>query len=201
MALATETRYLTAAETAKLLRPALAAAFPGVKFSVRSSTYSMGASISVSWTDGPRSWAVEKVARRFEGSDFDGSIDLKSGRQHWLTPDGKVGLAHATGTEGSMGYIPETFGDPIGPEVQLVSLGADSVGCNRHVTDFEGNVFAALVWIRNNCALTGDYPNERYGEKWISDIARSMAWSWPDPAYEQETMEETFDRAYYNRRE
>ena len=37
--------YLTCAETAKLVRSALKAAFPGVKFSVCSSTYSGGASI------------------------------------------------------------------------------------------------------------------------------------------------------------
>jgi len=197
----TQTRYLTAAETAKLLRPALAANFPGVKFSVRSDTYSMGASIRVHWTDGPRTWQVEKVARRFEGADFDGSIDLKTSRQHWLTPDGKVGFAHTSGSEGSMGYIPETFGDPIGPQVELVHLGADSVSCSRTVTDFEGHVFAALVWIRAHCAVTGEPGNERFGEQWIDSIARSMAWSWPDASYEQETIEETFDRAYYNRRE
>ncbi len=39
--------YLSCAETAKMIRQVLKESFPGVKFSVKSSTYSMGASITV----------------------------------------------------------------------------------------------------------------------------------------------------------
>jgi hypothetical protein len=39
------TQYLSCAETAKLVRAALKESFPGVKFSVKSSTYAGGASI------------------------------------------------------------------------------------------------------------------------------------------------------------
>lgn len=70
-------RYLTCAETAKLLRAALKAAHPGVKFSVRSSVYSMGASIDVSWTDGPTADQVDETAKRYAGATFDGMQDLK----------------------------------------------------------------------------------------------------------------------------
>lgn len=73
-----ETRYVSCADTAKEIRKALKAKFPGVKFSVRSSVYSMGASIDISWVDGPFADAVTKVARQFEGASFDGMIDLKS---------------------------------------------------------------------------------------------------------------------------
>lgn len=73
-----ETKYLSCAETAKLVRAALKEAFPGVKFSVRSSVYSGGASISVRWTNGPRAKPVEKVIERFAGADFDGMQDLKT---------------------------------------------------------------------------------------------------------------------------
>jgi hypothetical protein len=200
MTTATETRYLTCAETAQLLRPALVAAFPGVKFSVRSSTYSMGASICVSWTDGPRSWEVERSAHQFNGSGFDGMIDLKYSNTHFLTSDGKVGFAHTHGTEGSLGSCPEAFGDPPGPQVELVHLGADSVSCNRHASDFDGNVLSAATWIRAHCHTEGEPPNDRFGEQWVNDLARSMAWSWPDPKHSDEPMEETFDRAYYHRR-
>jgi hypothetical protein len=71
-------RYLTCAETAKEVRKALKAAFPGIKFSVRSNNYSGGASIDVKWFDGPTSKAVDKVANKFAGATFDGMIDLKS---------------------------------------------------------------------------------------------------------------------------
>lgn len=82
--------YLSCADTAKLVRKALKEAFPGQKFSVRSSTYSMGASINVSWTDGPQTADVDKVIGCFAGSGFDGMIDLKTSKSHWLYPNGHV---------------------------------------------------------------------------------------------------------------
>ncbi len=55
------TEYLSCAETAKIVRGALKAAFPGVRLSVRSDTYAGGASVDVRWTDGPNREAVESV--------------------------------------------------------------------------------------------------------------------------------------------
>lgn len=122
--------YLTCAETAKLLRNALRLAFPGITFSVRSHTYSMGASINVSWTDGPTEKAVETVTGRYEGADFDGSIDLKSYCSHYLLPDGSVQFASTEGTEGSKGYIPaEHHAMPEG--ARRVRFGADSIFVRR----------------------------------------------------------------------
>ena len=72
------TRYISVVETAKLIRKALKAQFSEIKFSVRSSSYSGGASIQVSWTDGPDQWQVEDITKKFEGAYFDGMIDLKS---------------------------------------------------------------------------------------------------------------------------
>lgn len=83
--------YLSAAEVAKqLVRPALKAAFPGVKFSVRSDSYAGGASIRVRWTDGPKRRAVDAVVDRFQGADFDGMRDMKvsRGSLHLHGPDG-----------------------------------------------------------------------------------------------------------------
>lgn len=70
-------KYLTCAETAKLIRTALKEAFPGVKFSVKSKTYSGGASITVGWTNGPTSDQVDGIVKAFEGSYFDGMTDYK----------------------------------------------------------------------------------------------------------------------------
>jgi hypothetical protein len=78
------TRHLTCAETAKLLRAQLKRDFPGTKFSVRSDTYSGGASIRVRYTDGPKKAAVDKVAQLYAGATFDGMIDLKSYHTSWL---------------------------------------------------------------------------------------------------------------------
>ncbi len=76
------TRYVTCAETAKLVRAALKAAFPGTKFSVRSDTYAGGASIDIRWTDGPTSYAVDRTVNQYKGATFDGMIDLKSSVYH-----------------------------------------------------------------------------------------------------------------------
>ena len=71
------TKYLNCAETAALVRAALKESFSDVKFSVRSHVYSGGASINVSWTDGPNTKQVEAVAGVFSGSYFDGMTDFK----------------------------------------------------------------------------------------------------------------------------
>jgi hypothetical protein len=77
-------KYLSCAETAKLIRQALQEAFPGSRFSVKSSVYSMGASITVRWIDGPNAAQVESITRIFEGSYFDSMIDYKGSRYHKL---------------------------------------------------------------------------------------------------------------------
>lgn len=72
------TRYISVTETAKLVRAALKDNFKGIKFSVRSSSYAGGASIDVSWVDGPCMADVDRVVKGFQGATFDSSIDLKS---------------------------------------------------------------------------------------------------------------------------
>jgi hypothetical protein len=125
-----ETKYLSCAETAKLLRQALAKEFPGTKFSVRSKTYSMGASIDVRWSDGPSYQRVNDVAKQFQGADFDGMIDLKSYNDHWIDQDGNVSLAHVEGTTGSKGIIEPGRWEGT-PGAVKVHFGADYVFCER----------------------------------------------------------------------
>ncbi len=59
---------------AKDIRTALKAAFPGFKFSV--TTRPGTGSVTVRWTDGPASKAVDAVVSRFEAGSFDGSTDM-----------------------------------------------------------------------------------------------------------------------------
>ena len=70
-------QYLSCAETAKLVRAALRESFPGVRFSVRSSVYSGGASITINYVNGPTYDAVKNVAAMFEGAYFDGMTDYQ----------------------------------------------------------------------------------------------------------------------------
>lgn len=71
-------RYVSAADAAKMLRAELKAAFPAIKFRVRSKNYSGGASIDVSYTDGPTHARVNEIAQKYAGASFDGMQDLKS---------------------------------------------------------------------------------------------------------------------------
>jgi hypothetical protein len=71
--------HYSCADTAKLIRQALKEKFAGVKFSVRSDVYSMGASIRIKYDDeNVAQRDVEAVAGFFNGASFDGMIDLKS---------------------------------------------------------------------------------------------------------------------------
>lgn len=78
------TKYFKPAETAGLIRKALKEAFPDVKFSVRTSTYSGGASVRVGWLDGPNRAQVEAIADTFAGSYFDGMKDYKGSNYYMV---------------------------------------------------------------------------------------------------------------------
>ena len=64
------TRYIDAKTTAIMLRSALKAAFPGVKFSVRKGTGTGSSWLSVTWADGPTDAAVTALTDRYEGSSW-----------------------------------------------------------------------------------------------------------------------------------
>ena len=144
------TRYLSVAETAKLVRNALKVKFPGTKFSVRSKSYSGGASINVEWTDGPTSEAVRAVTGPFEGAGFDGMIDLKYHKTAYLLPNGTAVYGKSTGTVGSAGVV-DAYDNPLPKGAEPVSFGADYIFTSRHYSDkFLANATAA--WN----ALTGE---------------------------------------------
>lgn len=65
----------TAALTAKQIRSELKAAFPVVKFSVTSETYSGGDCVNVKYTDGPTQEQVEAITNKFCYGSFDGMTD------------------------------------------------------------------------------------------------------------------------------
>ena len=100
------TEYVGTVETAKMIRKVLKAKFPNTKFSVRSEIYAGGSSINVKWTDGPTSKEVDRVIKPYEGSGFDGMIDMKYSKQSVQLADGTVVHGSTSGTEGSMGVVP-----------------------------------------------------------------------------------------------
>jgi hypothetical protein len=122
------TKYLSAAETAKLIRKELKVNFPGVTFYVRSDTHAGGASIDIYWMDGPTGKQVDVVTNIFSGAEFDGMIDLKVYNTHWMLPDGTVQLAHTPGTDGCLREA--SYGKPH-PDAEEVHLGADFIFTHR----------------------------------------------------------------------
>jgi hypothetical protein len=148
MSVTTARQYLSCAETTQLVRRALLEVFPGTKFSVRSRVYSGGASIDVSWKDGPRRERVERLAKNYEGADFDGMQDLKT-------------------------YHDTVLAGPNG--ARLVHFGADFVFCSRTLTLEQELTEQAQRIILDRCAVEGEGPNARFGNEWVDNLARAMA--------------------------
>jgi hypothetical protein len=75
-----ETQYITPAETAKLIRAELKAAFTGVKFSVRKEHFAIWVTIpataSVTVAD------VEAITNNYLGSKFDSQTDMYLSETH-----------------------------------------------------------------------------------------------------------------------
>lgn len=114
--------YISPADTAKLVRKALKASFPSTTFAVRTKVYSGGASISVSWTDGPLTEQVEHVAGQFAGASFDGMTDMKTYHTDYLVGENTI---------------------------KAIRYGADFVFCTRHISKQLGE--RALRYVRAQC--------------------------------------------------
>ena len=81
---------------AKNIRIELKAAFPGVKFSVKSSRFSMGDSIDVSWIDGPNAAQVDAIIDRYQAGSFNGMEDLyEYSRDAWKDAFGDAKYVHS----------------------------------------------------------------------------------------------------------
>lgn len=91
------------------LKRELTRAFPGIKFSVKSDSYSGGSSIDVSWELGPTTEAVKAISDKYQTADFNGMEDIEEYR-HALWPE----------IFGGAKYVSETRDD--GAAVNVVAL-------------------------------------------------------------------------------
>jgi hypothetical protein len=69
-------RLTGAAACADAIRAELKKVFPSVKFSVRSSTFSMGDSVDISWTDGNTTDEVNAITKKYQYGSFNGMEDI-----------------------------------------------------------------------------------------------------------------------------
>lgn len=122
--------YLSAADTAKVIRKRLKTEFPGVKFYVQ--VGSGRGSVNINWQDGPTHDEVNGVVQEYSGADFDGMIDMECSYYHWLLPDGSTVVAHSQGTAGSMGTISPVENEKPHPDAKLVHFGAKYIFPSRH---------------------------------------------------------------------
>lgn len=80
---------------AKNIRIELKAAFPGVKFSVRSRSFSMGNAIDIGWTDGPVTVQVDEIVGKYSAGSFDGMTDCyEYSRNPWGDAFGSAKYVH-----------------------------------------------------------------------------------------------------------
>jgi len=106
-----EPHYIQSKELGKYVRTLLKQAFPAHKFSVTADR-STG-SIDVILTDETlttEAWAtlrkeVTDAVGFLHGEGFDGSIDMRYSRKHYLLPSGEIIYAGTEGTKGSRGYV------------------------------------------------------------------------------------------------
>lgn len=157
------TGYISATDAAICLRAALAAHFPGVKFSVRADS-----SLNVTWTDGPSYNQVKEVAGRYSFEGFDGMIDLRYSLKRWLARDGSISLAHNEGTTCSMGTVSEAIGDPHAPDAVLVSGGADFVFCRRERSPAAELALAQVVCRKYGLTMPDSFANDTEMRRWIN---------------------------------
>jgi hypothetical protein len=144
--------YVDVARTAKLIRTLLTRKFPDAKFSVRSDSYSMGASIDISWTNGPSEKQVHELTDAFAGAGFDGMIDLKYSVSSWLLPDGSAAYGQSSGTVGSRGVQPEFDNPAPAPGAIKVHFGSDYVHLHRNLSP------AAMQAIAEDVSKRYGYP-------------------------------------------
>ena len=144
------TNYVSTADTAKMIRHDLKLAFPGVKVSVRSSCYSGGSSINVSWTLGPLTSEVDAVVGGYTGTTFDGMQDLKEIRA--VMVDG-VRTVYGPDHVFAERKIPRSYLDKVDAvlrqmgEASVVSLLA-RLDLGRFNRDFkiDGPMWTSIVW-------------------------------------------------------
>lgn len=66
----------TAANAAAAIREELKKTFPGIKFSVTSSNFSMGNSVEIRWEDGPTNDEVEAITSKYQYGRFNSMEDI-----------------------------------------------------------------------------------------------------------------------------
>jgi hypothetical protein len=120
-------RYISAKDTAKLIRAQLKQKFPGIQFFVRLDRVS----VIICWQDGPTTKDVDRVVQPYGGKGFDSMNDLSYYYNAWLMPDGSVAAVETTGTQNSRGMYAPYSPENVPPEAEKVSFDTDYIFTRR----------------------------------------------------------------------
>ena len=133
---------------------------------------------------------------------FDGMVDLKYHKTHWLRPNGEVLVEHSPGTENSAGSVPSIDNRDLAPvipaDAELVHFYADYIHCQRGVSNFEERLYEAQDWVYDNCHIDQKDPvlrdpnRDRFGHDWVANVARSII----NNQREGEELRASFNRAF-----
>jgi len=145
------------------IRRELKKTFPGVKFSVRSESYSGGDSINISWDYGPFAKDVEAITGKYQEGNFNGMEDIyEYNRSPW--PEVFGGAKYVFESRN----IPTPFG----------------AGVNWFDDSFYGEVGRALC-DRQGVEYKGEYTKNVFGEhdyELLSDHVRGIIYQTEFPA-------------------
>lgn len=143
--------HISTKDVAVLIRAHLKAAFPGVKFSVRTHSYSMGSNVSVSWTDGPSTVQVDRAIGHYCGTTFDGIDDSTHHHNVAVVREDGPALVHYSGSQ------PSTY---------------------RRVADEPAWRERALTMLRGRLdGIEGEGRSARYGNHWLDNLATGMVYA------------------------
>lgn len=134
-------KTLPATDSSRLLKKALRAAFPGIKFSCRMGAGTAYGNVTVRWTDGPLVAAVDEIARAFEGEGFDGMTDSLYHKATAIEIDGET-------FQSGLGLIltSRNFSEA------LVASAVETLKAEGYTGRFEGSMECAARAVLRGCS-------------------------------------------------
>ena len=99
----------SAANCSAAIKAELSKIYPGVKFSVRSDTFSGGNSVHIGWSDGPTSDEVETITGKYQYGHFNGMEDIyESSNTRDDIPQAKYVSEHRTMSESTRAILEDS---------------------------------------------------------------------------------------------
>lgn len=123
----------TQANCAAEIKKALKAAFPLVKFSVRSEDFAGGDAVNISWFDGPKESRVNAIVKKYQYGHFDGMTD------YYESSNVIEGLPQVKFVQTSRSMHPDT------KAVIMAEMGITAAEWNQN-NEQEGEYNCTLAW-------------------------------------------------------